>query len=364
MSTAAVDGILVVGGGYAGVHAARSIRRAGRRAFIVDRTGRHDFVTRLAAVAGGTATVEDASTPLTEFSDDVIVASMDAIADGRVTLDDGRELTADAVVVTVGAVPSTPPIPGIEHAQPLRTADDALALRERIDDASSVVIIGGGATGVQLAGAIGARHRRTAVSLIDGETSLLATMRRETGRDAERILRDRGVQVCLGSDVERIEEHAVVVGGERIDGLVVWAAGFSPEAADLGFPTAASGRIDVDETLRVRGFEQTFAAGDIAAHVDADGAELAMSAQIAVQAGAAAGRNAVRVSNGDEPEPVELAHRGWVLDLGGYRGLAEIGPLTLSAPFFDVIPPLLHWGIDVKHLVDSRGVEGLLDRPH
>ncbi|MGA9279131.1 NAD(P)/FAD-dependent oxidoreductase [Ilumatobacter sp.] len=363
MSRTAADGIVVVGGGYAGVHAARSIIRAGRRAFIVDPTGQHDYVTRLAAVAGGTAPTVDASSPLTDFSDDVIVASMVAVDDGVVTLDDGRELTADAVVVTAGAVPSTPPIPGIELAAPLRTADDALALRERVDIATSVVIIGGGATGVQLAGAIASRHRHTRVSLIEADTSLLAAMRPETGRDAARILLGRGVDVRLGSGVERIEDGAVVVDGESIDGLVVWAAGFSPRAAKLGCPTTATGRIDVDETLLVRGTERTFAAGDIAGHVDADGSEFAMSAQVAVQAGAAAGDNAVRVANGETPDPVTLDHRGWVLDLGGCRGLAEVGPLTFSAPFLDVVPPLLHWGIDVKHLLDSRGFEGLLDRP-
>jgi len=362
MTTTAVDGVLVVGGGYAGVHAARSVIRAGRRAFIVDPSGRHDFVTRLAAVAGGAASPRDASTPLTGFSDDVIIASMTGLNDGVVTLDDGRHITADAVVVTAGASPTVPPIRGIEHAAPLRTADDALKLRHRIDRADSVVIIGGGATGVQLAGAIGDRHRGTKVVLVDGEDRLLPAMAMDLGAGAARILSDRGVRLLLGSQVEEIDETSVVVDGKRIDGLVVWAAGFAPRVDGLDVPLTASGRIDVDDTLRVRGWDRTFAAGDIAGHRDAHGNELAMSAQIAVQAGDAAGRNGLRLLDGQDLEPVTLSHRGWVLDLSGCRGLAEVGPATFGGPFLDLVPPLLHWGIDVKHLVDTRGVEGLLDR--
>ena len=363
MSTTAVDGVLVVGGGYAGVHAARSVVRAGRRAFIIDPTGRHDFVTRLAAVAGGTAPERDASVPLSDFSDDVIVGSMSSIVDGAVTLDDGRTFTADAVIVTAGAVPIAPPIDGLDLALPLRTADDALRLRAAIDAASSVVIVGGGATGVQLAGATAATHPGVAVTLVDGSDALLAGFGDAVGADAERILRDRGVDIRLGSSVDEIGERSVSVGGETIEGLPVWAAGFSARADDFGFPVDQSGRIDVDRFLRVQGWDRTFAAGDVAAHRDGQGREMAMSAQIAVQAGDIAGRNALRLLRGDTLDRARLSHRGWVLDLGGFRGLAEIGPVTLSAPFLDLVPPVLHWAIDVKHLIETRGLGGLSDVP-
>ena len=59
----------------------------------------------------------------------------------------------------------------------------------------------------------------------------------------------------------------------------------------------------------------------------------------------------------------KITHKGWVLDLGGHRGLAEIGPIELTSPLLDLVPPLLHWGIDVKHLLDTRGLAGLTDRP-
>jgi NADH dehydrogenase len=357
------EGVLVVGGGYAGVHAARSVIRAGHRAFIVDPTGRHDFVTRLAAVAGGTAPVRDASAALSDFSDDVIIGSMESLADGVVTLDDGRVFSADAVVVTAGAAPTKPPIPGIEFASPLRTADDALELRTRISASDSVVIVGGGATGVQLAGSIAARHHRISVTLVEGADSLLAGMNEATGADAARILRSRGVDIRLGSDVDEIGANSMVVAGETIVGLPIWAAGFAARAGEFGAPVNRAGQIEIDKFLRVRGWERTFAAGDVAAHRDGNGHELSMSAQIAVQAGDLAGRNAARLLGGDPLEQAQLAHRGWVLDLSGHRGLAEFGPVSLSAPFFDLLPPLLHWGIDVKHLIDTRGLGGLIDAP-
>lgn len=358
-----IDGVLIVGGGYAGVHAARSVRRLGRAATIVDPTGRHDFVTRLAAVAGGAAPASDASMSLDDHADDVILGAMASVRDGEVDLVDGTTLCADAVVVTAGAVPSTPAIDGIDNAFPLRTEADALALRDRIAASTAVVIVGGGPTGVQLAGAIAATDPSTSVTVVDGEDRLLVGMGEDLGRDAARILRERNVVVRLGSEVDEIFETGVAVDGELVEGLPVWAAGFTARADGFGLPVDSSGRVAVDRFLRVEGWQKTFAAGDIALHRSSDGGELAMSAQIAVQAGEVAGRNAVRSLRGDTLDRARLDHRGWVLDLSGNRGLAELGPVALSAPFLDLVPPALHLGIDLKHLLETRGVAGLRNRP-
>jgi NADH dehydrogenase len=285
------------------------------------------------------------------------------VGDGSVELDDGRTFSADALIVTAGAVSTSPPVDGIEQAWPLRTADDALALRSQIDDADAVVIIGGGATGVQLAGCIAAAHRSIRVTVIEAAEGILSGMGRSTGRDAARILKGRGVDLVLGQPVESIDADGVVVAGERYDGTPVWAAGFEARADSLGLPATRAGQVRVEDTLLVDEWEMTFAAGDVAAHSTRRGATLAMSAQIAVQAGEAAGANAVRLLQGERLEVADLTHRGWVLDLGGFRGLAEVGPAVLTAPFLDLLPPLLHWGIDVKHLIETRGLAGLLDAP-
>lgn len=353
------EGVLVVGGGYAGLHAVRAAERIGVRASVIDRTGDHDFVTRLAAVAGGTAPADDAGRPLRHFTHDVEVGSLVSVDDGGVELADGRRITADAVVVTAGAVPSRPKIEGLRHAAVLRTAADALALREQIAAAATVVIVGGGASGVQLAGAAAQAHPDLAVHLVEAETQLLAGLPAGLGAGAVRILAGRGVEVHLGRGVDRITADGVELDGRVIEGLVVWAGGFAADAARLGVPTADDGRIRVDRELRIAGMHRTFAAGDIAAHVDRNGDPHAMSAQIAVRAGTHAGRNAARAALGEPVEPVDLQQLGWVLDLGGRRGLAQLGPLVLAGPVADLVPPLLHEAIDLKNLLEIGGAGAL-----
>ena len=354
-----LEGVLVVGGGYAGLHAATAVRRSGIPVTVVDRTGRHDFVTRLAGVAGGTAGVGDASQSLRSFVDRVVVGSVAEIADGSVTLTDGRTITADALVVTAGSASSRPPIDGIEFAHGLRSAEDAVTLRESIAHATAVVIIGGGATGVQLAGATAAAHPTLTIHLVDGAARLLGGMPNAISSGATRILRGRNVNIHLGSGVERITRQGAVVDGALLEGVVVWAGGFSILAHQYAMPAAEDGRIMVDATLRVQGTQRTFAAGDIAAHCDIDGNALPMSAQVAVRAGDAAGRNAVRTIRGEPIRSVDLRQLGWVLDLGARRGLAQLGPITLSAPGADLIPPILHEAIDLKDLLELGGVHAL-----
>lgn len=352
-------GVLVVGGGYAGLHAAKAAAGRGVDVAVLDPTGRHDFVTRLAAVAGRTASRRDASQPLESFGHRVVTGCVARVTDGVVELDDGSTMSADAVVVCTGSDTSTPDIEGIEHARRLRTADDALALRDALEAADAVTIVGGGATGVQLAGAISASEIVATVRLIEVQDRLLSSMADASSEGAARILRERGVDVRTGTSVRSITASGAVVDGEALDGLVVWAGGFTPRSECVDGALADDGRVIVDAFLRVDGMERTFAAGDVAAHVDADGTALAMSAQVAVQAGEAAGANAARLVAGDEPEPVTLSHRGWVLDLSGQRGVAEINGVTLAAPFADLVPPFLHDVIDLKTLFGMGGFSAL-----
>lgn len=358
-----LDGVLVVGGGYAGLHAVRAIERLGVETTVIDRSGDHDFVTRLASVAGGSAPEYDARQPLTQFALSVEVGSVASVDDGAVELDDGRRIEAAAVVITSGAASSRPPIDGLEYAAGLRTADDALALRAAVAAARSVVIVGGGATGVQLAGAVTHAHPEIRVHLVDGETHLLAGLATGLGRGAERILSGRGVELHLGRPVDRFGSDGVHVGGEFIQGLVVWAGGFSADASRLGAPTTDDGRIAIEADLRISGMQRTFAAGDVAGHVDRHGQPLPMSAQIAVRAGSAAGRNAARVVRDEPTEPAVLQQLGWVLDLAGSRGLAQVGPLVLAGPVADLVPPLMHHAIDIKDLIEIGGLGALRFAP-
>jgi NADH dehydrogenase len=185
------------------------------------------------------------------------------------------------------------------------------------------------------------------------------------------------VHVHLGTIVDEISEVGVHTSQGAIPGLAVWVGGFAADASSLGLPVDGAGRVVVHEDLSVQSMERTFAAGDIAAHRDGGGAPLPMSAQVAVRAGTAAGRNAALRTKDAATRPVRLAQMGWVLDLGGGRGLAELGPLPgpvldlggrrlalgpvpLAAPVLDRVPPLLHDGIDAKNLLEIAGLGALL----
>ena len=372
-----LPGVLVVGGGYAGIHAVRAAEREGADVTLMDASPEHSFLTRLAAVAGGTSPASDASIPLAELAGSVLAGRVTSVGDGWVRLEDGHVVEADAVVITTGAKPANPPIPGLDRAATLQSAADALQLRTRITDAESVVVVGGGASGVQLAAATASAHPAKRVHLVESGPSLLPGMAPTLGRNAARILRDRGVQIHLDTLAEEVQDDGVRTSAGWIPGLPVWVGGFAADASSLGLPVDETGRIAINADLSVESMERTFAAGDIAAHRDGRGNPLPMSAQVAVRAGTGAGRNAARRAAGNATRPVGLAQLGWVMDLGGGRGLAELGPLPLTAfevggrrfglppvplagPLLDLVPPLLHDGIDAKNVLEIAGLEALL----
>ncbi len=361
MKTETFDGVVVVGGGYAGLHAATALERAGVPVSVFDIDAAHGFITRLASVAAGQAPEGDAFAPFQELGFSVAQQRVRRVDDGRVTLDDDTVIEASSVVVAAGSVAAKPPVPGIEHASTLRTTSDALDLRRRVSDADEVVIVGGGATGVQLAGEISLANPGTRVRLVEEASTLLSAYGRRLGLDAWGTLTRRGVLMHLGQRVERIDPSGLVLAsGRRLDGLVVWAGGFRSVGTVFGdHLPLRDGRIEVGRDLRVSGWKRTFAAGDVAAHLEGSGDVLPMSAQIAVQAGTGAGENAARLFRGRPARPVALAQRGWVLDLGGGRGVAALGPVQLVGPLLGRLAPVLHTAIDVKNLLEIGGLGGL-----
>lgn len=354
-----IDGVAVIGGGYAGLHAARAAARSGVPATVIDPMPTHAFTTRLAAVAGGTVDGGAARAPLRSLVPHTRGGRLARVdATGLATMSDGTSLTADAMVVTVGSHPTAPPLPGLDHLLSLRTADDALQLAERLHRAEAVVILGAGPTGVQLAGAAATAHRGLEVHLVEREERLLPGMHPDLGDHARSILEQRSVRVHTGTSMVCADEMGVVLDDDtRIDGVGVWAGGFAA-STDVVDARVVEGRIAVDEALRIERSSTVFAAGDVAAHRDTTGALLPMSAQIAVQAGTAAGANAAAVVGGGEIEAAVLRDRGWVVDLGGGRGVADLGGVRLARPPLDRVPPLLHWAIDTRNLWQMAGLGG------
>lgn len=356
--------VVVVGAGYAGVHAARTARDAGAHVTLVDPTGRHDLAPRLAAVAAGRRGIGDAWAAVDELLDVELrrdlVTEVDA-ATGEVHLAGGEVLRPRSVVVTAGASAWLPPVDGLDHATALtlKDASDALRVRTRLADADGLVVVGAGATGVQLAAEVAARHP-IPVTLVEVGDRLLDAFPGSLGRRAGTLLRRRGVDVRLDTEVTRVDARGIeLADGARLDGLVVWTTGVAADATELlpGCPTR-DGRLLVDRCLRVG--PRVLAAGDMAATRDVLGRVTAMSAQIALQSGRAAGRNAAAIAAGRAPSAVPLVDLGWIVDLGG-RGVGQVGPLPLAAPIVDRAVPLLHELVDARHLLQFGGLRALVE---
>lgn len=358
--------VIVVGAGYAGIRAAVAARRDGARVTLVDRTGLHEFSTRLAAVAGGRAPSGDGWAPAEELAHVTVergfVTTVDA-AGPSVVLEDGRRLAGDAVVVAVGADTAWPDIPGLQaHALGLRSVADALAIRRELVEADRLVVVGGGPTGVQLAAEACHRHRHLDVTVLEATDRLLPAMSPRLGARAEHLLRRRGVDVRRRSKVIRVTpDGAVLDTGSRVDGLVVWATGFAADGSSL-LPHAdtVDGRLAVDTTLRVPGTVAVFAAGDVAAHRDLFGQPMAMSAQTAVRAGAGAGHNAVRIARGLPPSPVLMLDMGRLVTMGRRVGVGSVLGIPLAGPFLEQAVATLHDAVDVRHLFQAGGLTAVL----
>jgi NADH:ubiquinone reductase (H+-translocating) len=366
-----VTHVVVIGAGYAGAHAARRARTDGARVTVVDPTGRHGFTPRYAAVAAGRAGTGDLTAPLDALIDVEVVTDVARTIDPTsrtVTLAAGGRLAYDALVVTTGAEPVAPPVAGLrDHGLVLASDRDALTIRATVqrvvEHGVGVVIVGGGATGVQLAAEIAHQHPDLPVTLIEREPRLLPAEPRVLGRAAGRILRSAGVRVRLGVGVATVDSSgAVLDDGSRHDGVVAWAGGWRARGSTL-LPDAPTegGRLVVDADLTILGLDGVFAAGDTAAHRDVLGRQLAMSAQIASQAGEVAGRNAVAWAQGRSLRSALLVELGRVLDLGGGVGVGRVGPVHLARRPFDRLVPALHLAIDLRHLWQLAGITGVLD---
>jgi NADH:ubiquinone reductase (H+-translocating) len=352
--------IVVIGGGYAGSHAAVAARRAGGDVTVVDQDGLHGFLPRLAGVAAGRLRAGDARTPLGELLGVQVHqgrAERLDVSKRVVELVDGSTVAYDGLVVTVGSRTAGSPVPGAdEHAWSLHTPDDALALRVALRTASQLVVVGGGATWVQLAAEVASANPGLPVRLVEASARLLPAEPRVLGSSMRRLLDDAGVELHLGVPVAAIDgQGAELADGQRLDGLVVWAGGWEADANAL-FPGAetADGRVVVERDLTVPGYDRVLAAGDIAAHQDLIGRPLAMSAQIAVQAGAAAGASAVALAHGERPKWARLFELGRVVDLG-HRGVGRIGPIPLGWGPTARLVPLMHLAIDLRHLAQLGG---------
>ncbi|AKQ68626.1 NADH dehydrogenase [Myxococcus hansupus] len=340
--------MVILGGGFAGLYAARHLYKAPVRVTLVDRQNHHLFQPLLYQVATATLSPSEIAAPLRALLGrhqvGVVLAEVTGVdtAGKRVLLSDG-ELKYDYLVVATGATHSyfgndkwaafAPGLKSIEDAVQIRRRIlVAFELAEREPDPEirrsllNFVIIGAGPTGVELAGSLAeiSRHslpgdfrnidpKQARIILIEGVDRVLPAYPDDLSSKALRTLEKLGVEVRTGARVTNINEEGVFIGTEFIPArTVLWAAGVaaSPVARSLGVELDRAGRVLVTPELTVPGHEDVFVVGDLASINDADGKPVPGLAPAAMQEGKHAAHNIRRRLQGKPMEPFSYWDRG------------------------------------------------------
>ena len=363
--------VVIVGGGFGGLYAARALKRDDVDVLLLDRTNHHLFQPLLYQVATATLAPTDITAPIrwllrkqrnaTVLMDEVVHIDPQGHV---VATRSGREYPYDYLIVAAGARHAYFNHPEWEALAPgLKSVDDAIELRRRIlsafesaevlddDDPEeraawlTFVVVGGGPTGTELAGmlptiarhALGRDFRRidptsTRVILVEGGPRILPTYPESLSEHARRDLENLGVDVRTGTLVSEIGPHHVVAGGERIHAhTILWAAGnaASPLGRQLSDHVDRAGRVPVDPDLSVPGQRDVFVIGDLAT-TTTDGKPVPGVAPAAMQMGALAAKNIRRDLEQRDRLPFRYRNKGDLATIGRYRAIADFGRFQVT----------------------------------
>lgn len=361
--------VVIVGAGFGGLYAARALTDAPVEITVVDRFNHHVFQPLLYQVATAGLSPGDIASPIRtvlrrQQNAKVILAEVVGIgvAARMVLLSDGS-VPYDYLILASGARHAYFSHPEWESFAPgLKTLEDALAIRrlvllafERAERESdpvrrqtllTFVVVGGGPTGVELAGAIAEiackamakdfreiDPRKARVILLEAGPRVLSAFPEELSARAERSLGKICVEVRTSSPVTRVEPGAVVIGQERLPAAaVLWAAGIAPSllGRSLGVPLDRSGRVMVNADLTIPGHPEVFVVGDLAACLDAAGRQLPGLAPVAVQQGRHAAFNIRRACHDEPLDTFRYRDRGMLATIGRAQAVASFGRLRFS----------------------------------
>ena len=358
--------VVVVGAGFAGIEVARALGRANIPVTLIDRQNHHLFQPLLYQVATAALSPADIAEPIRKVlrghrSIEVMLAEVTAIdtTNRLVTLNRSQSVPYDILVLATGAMHGYFGHDEWERFAPgLKTIEDARRIRSHLllaferaemsrDPAEqkrlmTIAVIGGGPTGVELAGSIAELARYTlakdfhriraetaTVLLLEAGPRILAAFPEELASYAVRKLTALGVTVRTSSPVELITEHSVVVAGQTIGvGVAIWAAGVraSPLGRLLGVETDRAGRVPVNADLSVPGLENVYALGDIALALDGQGRPQPGLAQVAKQEGEYLGRALARkIRRGETAKPFVFHNRGNTAIIGRHAAVFDFG---------------------------------------
>ncbi len=362
--------VVIIGGGFGGLYAAKRLSRGPVEVTLVDRQNYHLFQPLLYQVATAGLSPGDIATPIRSLlakqsNVEVRMAEVAGIelAAKKVKLSDGEVLDYDFLILATGVSHTYFGHDEWERFAPgLKTLDDALEMRRRVltafeeaekeDDEKArerfltFVVVGAGPTGVELAGAIAELSRFTVardyrrfdpkksrVLLIEAGPRVLAAFDEKLSDKALASLRRLGVEVRLNTKVTNIDPHGVSLDGERIiAATVLWGAGVqaSPLSRTLGVELDRSGRVKVTNDLTIPGHPSAYVVGDLASFTQKDGTLVPGLAPAAIQQGEHAADNILAAAVGNPTEPFEYLDKGIMATVGRASGIAQSGPLRLS----------------------------------
>jgi len=384
----ALPHVVIVGAGFAGLAAARALRKAPVRITIVDRRNHHLFQPLLYQVATAALNPADIAYPIrvvlrSQKNARTILARVDGIdlSTRTLRLRDGT-LSFDYLLLATGATHSYFGQTDWEAWAPgLKTIEDALEIRRRVlsafeaaerlpDDTKlletlTFVVVGAGPTGVELAGALSEIGRLTVakdfrrfdptrlrVVLVEGADRVLPPYSHALSAEAQRELGRLGVEVRTNAKVTKIDATGVWLGDEHIVArTVLWAAGVaaSPLGQQLGVPLDRAGRVLVEPDLSVPGHPHVFVAGDLV-HFEQGGKPLPGIAPAALQAGRKAAKNIARLVAGRATEPFRYRDKGSLATIGRAAAVGNIGRFEVSGFF----AWWMWWLIHIAYLIGFR----------
>ena len=356
--------VVIIGGGFGGLWAAKSLANKPVEVTLIDRKNHHVFQPLLYQVATAVLSPGEIASPIRRIlhknkNIEVILGEASAFdkENSRVILVDGSEIGYDYLIIAAGARHSYFAHDDWEtHAPGLKTIEDALEIRRRVllafefaeretyltgtEKQLNFVVVGGGPTGVEMAGAIAdiARQalandfmaidtRKASVMLFEGSDRVLGTFAKDLSASAKTQLESTGVEVHLNSFVTDIDSGRVKVGDDWIEcDVVVWATGVaaSPLGKTLGAQTDKAGRVFVEPDLTVPGFKNIFVIGDMASLKMENGEPVPGVSPAAMQMGGATAKNILRDLRDEPRKNFRYVDKGTMATIGRSRAIADL----------------------------------------
>ena len=361
--------VVIIGAGFGGLSAAKSLAGGPFEVILIDRYNYHLFQPLLYQVATAALSPADIASPIRAMfrrgpNVSVVLANVSAIdVERNDVIAEGQRIPFDYLIVATGAQQSYfGHSDWAQYAPGLKTIDDAIYLRRRIllafekaeterDDGErcrllNFVVVGGGATGVELTGATAQLAKRALASdfrtidprsarivLVEAGPRVLSQFDESLSRSAQRALEQLGAEVRLGTAVTGCDEAGISMATERIESrTIMWSAGVeaSPAGEWLGAETDRAGRVKVQTDLSLPGRPHIFVVGDTALGVDVGGAPLPGVAPVAKQQGAYVARVIAARAAGRSVPPFRYRDFGMLATIGRSRAVAQVGRIKLS----------------------------------